>query len=118
MGRDGLLRTRAGGGAGFEVRFYAIEAAARLTTTILSIQLDDELEETVRDFVRLLRLGADTLEAQVASADRRFLENALSAGRAYARAAQHHENCRTVPVTNAAGSSNTIRFRYTSSSGS
>ncbi|RDX44376.1 hypothetical protein OH76DRAFT_1487106 [Lentinus brumalis] len=55
-GADGLMRSRAGGDAGFE--------------------LDDADIVRLTEMVRKLRAGADILEQQIGQADRRFLANA------------------------------------------
>ena len=74
----------------------------------------------MRKLIHDLRFGADTLEAQLnaPNLDHRFLEKALAASRGYSRwvkDVQHHENRRTMPITNHSSASNTIGYRYTQS---
>ncbi|KAH9831839.1 uncharacterized protein C8Q71DRAFT_780708 [Rhodofomes roseus] len=99
-GRDGLLRTRAGGSGGFA--------------------LDDEDAGDVREQARLLRRAADILEEQHELAEPRFIKNAMRATRSAAKWAQDidkHEHRRTMPITNAvergqALPSNVIGYKY------
>lgn len=121
-GRDGIMRTSAGRGAGFEVRASEIPRRSQLTMAFLDVKLDDEDDELVREFIRLLRVGAETLEAQLEEPDHaRFVKNALSEGRRYIKWAhdvEHHQTRRTMPITNTRDVTNVIGYRYTTSPGS
>ncbi|KAH9836527.1 uncharacterized protein C8Q71DRAFT_46536, partial [Rhodofomes roseus] len=99
-GRDGLLRTRAGGSGGFA--------------------LDDEDAGDVHEQVRLLRRAADILEEQQDLAEPRFIKNAMRATHGAVKWAQDiekHERRRTMPITNTtergqALPSNVIGYKY------
>ncbi|KAI1783374.1 hypothetical protein LXA43DRAFT_1102607 [Ganoderma leucocontextum] len=93
-GRDGLMRSRAGGNAGFEP-----ENASELETT---------------ELIRRLRKAADIIEAQQ---DRRFIENAKHVSKRvsdWVADIERHESRRTMPTTNTASSTSTIGYKYTS----
>ncbi|KAH9911299.1 uncharacterized protein B0H18DRAFT_1063631, partial [Fomitopsis serialis] len=100
-GRDGLLRARVGGSAGFT--------------------LDDEDDVDVDEHLRLLHRAADIIEEQRdAGAEGRFVQNALRATRPavrWARDIEKHERRRTMPITNTrergqAAPSNVIGYKY------
>ena len=116
------MRMGAGAGAGFGVRPLRFLNRQASLTSFKLIQLDDEDDELARDLVRLLRVGADALEAQLAEPEHaRFVKRALSASHGYAKWAkdiEHHQNRRTMPVTNSRAATNVIGYRYTSSSSS
>lgn len=66
-------------------------------------QLDDEDEVETDELIRLLRFAADTIEEQKNNPDKRFITSAKRALRTavgWAQGIQHHENRRTMPITN------------------
>ncbi|KAI0682131.1 hypothetical protein BC835DRAFT_1424816 [Cytidiella melzeri] len=89
-GRDSLMRTRAGGGAGFE--------------------LDDEDEREIDELINKLERAVVILKEQRPhySQDPRFLRNAMKVFRPGLKLVDkvtHHEARRTMPVTNGSASS-------------
>ncbi|KAJ3473316.1 hypothetical protein NLI96_g13052 [Meripilus lineatus] len=99
-GHDGLMRTRAGGGAGFE--------------------LDDQKTADYQETLRLLRLAGDIYESQLLNPDPRFVNTAqrkFSNILKWAKDVEKHQQRRSLPITNAKSTreplpSNVIGYRH------
>ncbi|KAI0799759.1 hypothetical protein BC629DRAFT_1611780 [Irpex lacteus] len=103
-GRDGLMRTRAGGGAGFE--------------------LEDETERECDTFIEKLERAVEIFkeQRQYYNQDPRFMRNGMKAfrkGIQLVDEVNYHETRLTIPVTNGSGSSrqrlptSLIGYKYT-----
>lgn len=119
-GRDGLMRSRAGGGAGFEVSITHSASAMKFTRPR---QLDNERETDVDKFIDHVRFTLKVLEEQRThyTTDPRFLDRAMHVFRPvtkWAEDVRHHETRRSMPVTNGDAKSrrtlpvNLIGYKY------
>lgn len=116
------MRTRAGGGGGFEVGTTWTNIPIPISDRCSQIfQADDGFDESVRDMISKLRLSADILEDQLdRNAEPRFLQNALRVMKPTLKWADDitvHQTRRTMPITNARGknqpsSTNVIGYKY------
>ncbi|KAJ3473467.1 hypothetical protein NLI96_g12988 [Meripilus lineatus] len=99
-GHDGLMRTRAGGGAGFE--------------------LDDRETADHQETLRLLRLAGDIYESQLLNPDPRFVNTArrkLNSVLKWTKDVEKHQQRRSLPITNTKSAreplpSNIIGYRH------
>ena len=102
-GADGLMRSRAGGDAGFEVCISLYKSLSNITDMRL-VQLDDARVVRLTEMVRQLRVGADILEEQIAHSDTRFLTNAeraIAPTIKWVSKIEEELHRRTMPHTNA-----------------
>ena len=114
------MRTRAGGGAGHEVR-SSFHLLNHITHDCADAKLENDDDDQIDELLRLLEFGTLAIKDQRAlGADPRWMKKAQAAARGFAKWSQEIEDFekrRTMPVTNGNGRrsampSSTIGYRY------